>query len=75
METVSNASNLHVYFQWLSFCLVGEVIGFSRDTLHQLNSKNSLRLIKKSNMFKASLKGVVSHRCSRPLSDMLCFCS
>jgi hypothetical protein len=34
----------------------GDLIGFTRDTLQQLNSKNALRLIKKTNLFKTTIK-------------------
>lgn len=34
----------------------GDPIGFTRDTLQQLNSKNALRLIKKTNLFKTTIK-------------------
>lgn len=55
LQKISNGN-----FEYTSYPEVyhisGDMVGFTRDTLHQLNSKNALRLLKKTNLFKTTIK-------------------
>jgi hypothetical protein len=54
-KSLSSLSSL-VSSHLITTAAVGDVLGFTRDTLHQLISKNALRLLKKTNFFKTTLK-------------------